>query len=160
MSTDFTTPELPAIGFVADMDTDDRRLLSSYGEFIPAHEGTVIIKQGDPQNSLFMVISGLLHVQSERDGRTTLLGRLRTGDMIGEINVFDPAKASATVVSVEFSQLWRINAEMLEDFLSESPVTAANLLIAICTQLSKRVRATNEKVAIAQDTISETMHWS
>ncbi len=159
MSVEKSNPELPAIGFVEDLEEEDRRLLSSYGEFIPAHEGSVVIKQGEPQNSLFLVITGLLHVQSEHDGRTTLLGRLRTGDMIGEINIFDPAAASATVAAVEFSQLWRIDKEMLEDFLSESPVTAANLLIHICTQLSKRVRATNEKVALAQEAISQSSHW-
>ena len=160
MATDFTTPELPALGFVSEMDKDERRLLSSYGEFLPAHPDSVVIKQGEPQNSLFLVISGLLHVQNERDGRTTLLGRLRAGDVIGEINIFDPAEASATVTAVEFSQLWRINKEMLEDFLSESPVTAANLLIRICTQLSKRLRATNEKVSLARETIQESMDWS
>ena len=142
------------------MDEDDRRLLSSYGEFIPAHPGTTIIKQGEPQDSLFLVISGLLHVQSENDGRATLLGRLRTGDMMGEINIFDPAKASATVSSVEFSQLWRIDKSMLEDFLGESPATAANLLIHICTQLSKRLRSTNEKVSLARETILDSNNWS
>lgn len=160
MSADFSTPELPAIGFVAEMDEDDRRLLGSYGEFVPAHPGTTVIKQGQPQDSLFLVISGLLHVQSESDGRTTLLGRLRTGDMIGEINIFDPAAASATVNSVEFSQLWRIDRAMLEDFLSESPATAANLLIHICTQLSKRLRATNEKVTLARETMQDSPIWS
>lgn len=160
MTKDFNTLELPSIGFVADMEEDDRRLLSSYGEFIPAHPNTVVIKQGEPQNSLFLVITGLLHVQSERDGRATLLGRLRTGDLIGEINVFDPAVASATVSAVEFSQLWRIDKEMLEEFLSESPVTAANLLVRICTQLSKRLRATNEKVSLARETIMDTVDWS
>ncbi len=160
MTTDFNATELPAIGIVADMEEDDRRLLSSYGEFVPAHPDSVVIKEGQPQNSLFLVITGLLHVQSEHDGRTTLLGRLRTGDVIGEINVFDPAEASATVVAVEFSQLWRIDKNMLEEFLSEHPVSAANLLIRICTQLSKRLRTTNEKLAMARDTMQDSMDWS
>lgn len=160
MSTDFKTPELPNIGFVSDMEEDDRRLLSSYGEFMPAHPETVVITQGKPQNSLYLVISGLLHVQSEFDGRTILLGRLRTGAVVGEINIFDPGEASATVVAVEFSQIWRIDKDMLEEFLSEHPVSAANLLIRICTQLSKRLRFTNEKLSMARDTMQESTDWS
>ncbi len=33
MTDDLTIPELPAIGLLADFEEENRRLLSSYGEF-------------------------------------------------------------------------------------------------------------------------------
>ena len=160
MSTELTKPELPAIGFVADMGAEERRLLSSYGEFIPAHKDTEVIRQGDPQDSLFLVIAGSLHVSAVVEGRTTLLGTLHTGDMLGEVNIFDPGKASATVSAIEFSQLWRIDRQMLEDFLNENPMEGEMVLIQICTQLSRRLRATNEKLALAQEAVAKSFTWS
>ncbi|MEM8955302.1 MAG: cyclic nucleotide-binding domain-containing protein [Verrucomicrobiota bacterium] len=160
MTDHLSRPELPNIGIVADMDEDERRLLSSYGEFLPGHKDSVIIQQGEPQNSLFLIISGLLHVHTEADGRKLLLGSLKAGDMLGEINIFDPAEASATVTAVEFSQIWRINRDMLEDFLNDYPAEGEILLIQICTQLSQRLRATNQKLADAQETNSQSSSWS
>jgi CRP/FNR family cyclic AMP-dependent transcriptional regulator len=156
MSDHLSRPELPNIGIVAELDEDERRLLSSYGEFLPGHKDTVIIKQGEPQDSLFLVISGLLHVHAETNGRSILLGSLHAGDMLGEVNIFDPGEASATVSAVEFSQIWRIDRQMLEDFLNDYPSEGELLLIQICTQLSKRLRATNQKVAAAQDAITQS----
>jgi CRP/FNR family cyclic AMP-dependent transcriptional regulator len=159
MSEHLSRPELPNIGIVAEMEEDERRLLGSYGEFLPAHKDTVVIKQGEPQNSLFLIISGLLHVHAETDDRSILLGALKAGDMLGEVNIFDPGEASATVSAVEFSQIWRIDRQMLEDFLNDYPSEGDLLLIQICTQLSKRLRATNQKVAAAQEAVSKSFSW-
>lgn len=144
-SSDFSTPELPAMGIMKPVGENDRRLLSSYGEFLPVQSGNILIEKGQEQNSLFFVISGMLHAIGKKNGRDVLLGRISPGETIGEINMFDPAKASATVKSVDFSQVWRIDRDALEDFMNESPLPAAHLLIGIATNLSRRLRATNER---------------
>lgn len=159
MAVEFNTPELPAIGFLAEFPDEDRRTLSSFGEFFPAHKDTHVIKQGDPQDSLYLVISGILHVHTVANGRDTLLGRALEGDVIGEVSIFDPGEASATVSAVEFSQIWRIDRPMLEDFLNENPELGNLLMVKIATQLSKRLRATNEKVITAQKAIGDFINW-
>jgi len=148
MSNQFSTPELPAKGIIEPLGDDDRLLLSSYGEFLPVHERQVLIEEGNPQNSLYYVISGTLHVSSLRSGRQVLLGRIGGGETIGEINIFHPGVASATVTAIEFSQVWRIDRESLEDFMNVSPLPASHLLIGIASTLSRRLRETNEKVAM------------
>jgi CRP-like cAMP-binding protein len=159
MSTEFNTPELPAIGFLAAMPQEDREILSSFGEFLPVHKDQDLITEGQPQDSLYFVISGLLHVHSNNQGRRTLLGSAKQGDVLGEISVFDPDDASANVTAVEFSQVWRINREMLEEVLNEYPSVGNLLLIQIATQLSRRMRATNKKVISAQQAIGDSIYW-
>ena len=148
MSDQFTTPELPAKGIIEPLGDDDRLLLSSYGEFLPVHERQVLIEEGNPQNSLYYVISGTLHVSSIRSGRQVLLARIGEGETIGEINIFHPGLASATVTAIEFSQVWRIDRTSLEEFMNVSPLPASHLLIGIASTLSRRLRETNEKVAL------------
>ena len=58
-------PEIPSIGIVAG-----RELLGNYGKFLPVHPGQTIIFEGKPQNCLFFIISGVLHVHTEVDERT------------------------------------------------------------------------------------------
>lgn len=148
MSSDFTTPELPAKGIIQPLGDDDRLLLSSYGEFLPVHDRQVLIEEGYQQNSLYFVIAGKLHASTLRSGRQVLLGRIEPGETIGEINIFHPGMASATVTALEFSQVWRIDRESLEEFMNVSPLPAAHLLIGIASTLSRRLRETNEKVAM------------
>ena len=149
MSSDFSTPQLPAMGLVEPLGDEDRLILSSYGEFLPVQPGQTLIEQGKEQNSLFLVISGNLHVIGQQDGRDIFLARIGPGESIGEVNMFDPADASATVKAVEFSQVWRIDRHMLEEFMNESPLPAAHLLIGISTMLSRRLRQTTEKFTIS-----------
>lgn len=147
MSNSFATPELPALGILTPLGDDDRRLLSSYGEFLPVQKDAHLIEEGMDQNSLFFVISGTLHASTMRSGHPVLLGKIVTGETIGEINLLDPSRASATVTAVEFSQVWQISRSSLEDFMNEYPLPAAHLLVGIGGTLARRLRDVNEKVA-------------
>jgi CRP-like cAMP-binding protein len=116
----------------------------------------VLIDEGHNQDALFMVVSGTFHVQTVVTGRAVLLGTLKAGDTIGEINMFDPGQASASVVSKSFSEIWRIDRSRLEQYLEAHPRTAARLLVNIATQLSKRLRKTNQKVAMAREAMLDS----
>lgn len=152
MSADFTQPELPSMGIISPLGDDDRRLLSSYGEFLPAQPGVTIIEEGQEQNFLYFIISGLLHATVQRAGRSTLLGRIRPGETLGEVNIFSGGTASASVAAVEYSQVWRIDLGSLEDYINVHPTPAAHLLIGIATTLSKRLRDTNDRLATVTST--------
>ncbi len=147
---------LPEMGFATDFDIEERTQLANFGEFISLADGEVLIDEGHTQDALFMVISGTFHVQTVVTGRPVLLGTLKTGDTVGEINMFDPGNASASVVSKSFSEIWRIDRARLEQYLEAHPRTAARLLVNVATQLSKRLRKTNEKVAMAREAMFES----
>jgi CRP/FNR family transcriptional regulator, cyclic AMP receptor protein len=147
---------LPEMGFATDFDIEERTQLGNFGEFLSLSDGEALIDEGHTQDALFMVISGTFHVQTVVTGRAVLLGTLKTGDTVGEINMFDPGNASASVVSKSFSEVWRIDRTRLEQYLEAHPRTAARLLVNVATQLSKRLRKTNEKVAMAREAMFES----
>ena len=146
MSDSLSTPELPAIGFASEISDEDRQIISSFGDFLPVHPGSNLIEQGEDQDALYFVLSGVLHANTLTDGRKTLLGRIGPGDLLGEVNIFDPSKASASVEAVEFSQVWKIGRQMFDEMINTEPAVASKVLVSIATQLSKRLRETNEKV--------------
>jgi CRP/FNR family cyclic AMP-dependent transcriptional regulator len=147
---------LPEMGFASEFDLEERTQLGNFGEFLSLADGEVLIDEGHNQDALFMVVSGTFHVQTVVTGRPVLLGTLKAGDTIGEINMFDPGQASASVVSKSFSEVWRIDRSRLEQYLEAHPRTAARLLVNIATQLSKRLRKTNQKVAMAREAMLDS----
>ena len=151
MMSDNTKPQLPALGFASELDETARAALESFGEFVTVNEGEHLIEEGQPQDSLFLVISGNFHVSTHATGRDVLLGQLKAGNTMGEVNIFDPGLASATVTAHSLSQAWKTDRSSLEQFFEENAESAARVLVGIATQLSKRLRKTNEKVAMARE---------
>jgi len=147
---DFTKPELPAIGILEKLEEEDRQLLSNYGEFLPLQEGDTLIVEGEPQESLYFVISGLLHAHTIEGEKRTLLGRISAGETLGEVNLFDPNTASANVTAKEFCQIWKADREDIEGFLKSYPEAAGQLLIGMMASVSQRIRKANARLSTTE----------
>jgi CRP/FNR family cyclic AMP-dependent transcriptional regulator len=146
MSDILSQPTLPTFSWIGHLKDDDRELLSSYGEFFPGHPGTVIIEEGAMQTEVFVVISGKLEVHAKQeDGSVALLAGIGPGETLGEISLFSPGPAAASVTAVEFSQLWRIADTSLMEFMEENPGAGNLLLRTIANSLAQRLRQMNPK---------------
>ncbi len=142
--------------FASGFDAGGRAKLGSFGEFLSLGDGDALIDEGNNQDALFLVVMGSFHMQTEVTGRSILLGTMKAGNTNGEVNVFDPINASASVVSKSISQVWKIVRARLEQYLEAHHRTAARFLVNNSTQLSKRLRKTNEKVAMAREAMLDS----
>ena len=147
MSETLSKPTLPTFSWIGHLKEDDRDLLSSYGQFFPGHPGNVIIEEGAQQTEVFVVISGKLEVRAKQeDGSEIVLAQVGPGETLGEISLFVPGPAAATVSAVEFSQLWRIADDDLIHFMEENPGAGNILLRTLASILAQRLRQMNPKV--------------
>ena len=85
-------PYLPVVGPVAALSEEDRDALSSYGDFHLASHGDLLIPQGESRGRLFFIISGVLHAVRRDADREVLLGAIRRGEWVGEVDLFDPCQ--------------------------------------------------------------------
>jgi len=146
MSDTLSKPSLPNFSWIGHLKDDDRDLLSSYGEFFPGHPGNVIIEEGAQQTEVVVVISGKLEVRAHQDdGSEIVLAQVGPGETLGEISLFNPGPAAATVTAVEFSQLWRINDSDLMHFMEENPGAGNVLLRTLASILAQRLRQMNPR---------------
>jgi CRP/FNR family cyclic AMP-dependent transcriptional regulator len=146
MSETLTRPTLPTFSWIGHLKQDDRELLSSYGEFFPGHPGNVIIHEGAMQTQVFVVITGKLEVRARQDDDSeVLLAQVGPGETLGEISLFCPGPAAATVTAVEFSQLWRIADADLMHFMEENPGAGNVLLRTLASILAQRLRQMNPR---------------
>lgn len=144
-------PELPRVSWVAGLRPDDVELLSSYGEFLPAQAGHVIITEGSNQNHLHVLVSGSLTIKRESDLGNLTVTRMEAGDIFGEVAVFDPGPASASVIAEDFCQVWRISRDELRQFMDDNPVAGNQMMIGLATTLAQRLRSTDPLTGAAGD---------
>lgn len=152
--------ELPAIGFLADVSSEHRSFLACFGKFHRPTEGDILIAEGEPQDSLYVILEGKLHIVSTASQRSLLLAALGPGDSIGEINLFDPGTASASAVVRSSALVWSLSRSELDAFLEADPTIGVAVLRGLLGQLSKRIRNMNEKLATAEKKSSLHDFWT
>jgi CRP-like cAMP-binding protein len=88
----------------------------------------VIISEGDPGSSLFVVIAGLLEA-SQRDAshRQRSVGRLVPGDVFGEVSLLTGAPRIATVTALTAVTLIEIDKQHLQPLFDADPEIIARL---------------------------------
>lgn len=111
--------------------------------------GEAIIIEGQPQDAWFIVIHGRLSVsQTIRGDMESVLAELGPGATFGELAVFHPGPASATVSAEERCVLWRVERAGMEQLASD-PDLAWDLL-----------RSMSGKVRMANARLAEAVRWS
>ena len=152
--------ELPAIGFLSALSCEHRAFLACFGKYLRLNSGDIFIKEGQDQESLYVILSGTVHILSHTDGRQVLLASLKKGDSIGEINLFDPAAASATAVARSSSLVWALSRNEFDAFQDADSTAGISVLRGLLRQVSKRIRSMNEKLATAEEKSSMHGFWA
>ena len=132
--------DLPAGRLLSDFSDEEQRILGSYGKILVFKQGDTVIREGQTQESLYFLAHGLLHAVHEVEDGSTPLGAIGPGEWFGEINIFDPHAASATVVASHESRVWRMSRSRLEEFLNDHPELGCQLLLSVGEVLSRRAR--------------------
>jgi CRP/FNR family cyclic AMP-dependent transcriptional regulator len=107
----------------------------------------MIVRQGDPSDSVFLVLSGSVAVFRDSAMRETILSLFAAGQIFGEMSVFDKnAVRSASVRAVTTSILGIFSREDFGAMVSRSPKMARELL----QLLADRLRSANESIENAR----------
>jgi CRP/FNR family cyclic AMP-dependent transcriptional regulator len=105
--------------------------------------GTNIIIADQPGEVVYMILNGTVKIHIEQsDGTDVILAILGPGDIVGEISLIDSAGRSASVITLEDSQLLWMGGETFQEFLRTIPAFAQNLVRI----LAGRVRLANELI--------------
>lgn len=107
--------------------------------------GEVLIQAGQPNQLLYLVLSGRLRVHLELDQDP--VGQLKAGEVAGEISLISGELTSAFVVADENSRVLVLDEETMWSLFDSSPL-ASNLLLLIAKRLygADRVLAKSERL--------------
>lgn len=121
------------------LNDDDLDWMISHGEKTEIAPGTVLIRQGQPIDSMFIILGGLFAVSTATNKE---LARLRCGDIVGEMSFLDSRPPSASVCAVEKSTALGIPKRTLSAKLESDMAFAARFYRALGVFLSDRLRST------------------
>lgn len=109
--------------------------------------GETLFVQGDIGRSLFILESGKLAIELEKDdGTRELVAEFGPGDAIGELALIDPEPRSATATATAETVVYEINGD---DFglLTQSMNPAAYKLVRQLTKIvCRRIRSVNHRI--------------
>jgi len=134
---------LPRSGILAFMDDEARERFGTYGQVIATTPGQVIIREGEANLNLYVVLGGTYKVSTAATGQEVHLDDVGPGDCLGEVAVFQPGVTSATVICSQPGQLWFIDVSHLQQFLIDWPHSGCAAVLGINTLLSRRLKRAN-----------------
>jgi CRP/FNR family cyclic AMP-dependent transcriptional regulator len=101
------------------------------------------MREGDPTDSLYIVISGRLKVtMGEADGKETILSIIGPGEFFGEMGLIDDNPRSASVIAIEPSELLAVTKRTFKKCLVEN----MELAMAVMRVLVRRLREADRKI--------------
>ncbi len=129
---------LSLCGLFADADAEGLGDLASELQLVSVKRGELLIRQGDPTNCMYTIVSGRLEVTALADeGGERYLGELGSGETVGETGLVDAQPSMSNVRAIRDTQLVRISARGFERLVREN----AEALNKIATILARRMRA-------------------
>ena len=97
-------------------------------------DGEILVKEGESDNHLHVVVSGVLAVakRSEPDGNWVILHGLMKGDTAGELAFMDGKPHYAALVATGSTRVFSLEREKLESLLDKNPHIVYRVMRAIC----------------------------
>lgn len=133
---------------LGQLSDEDAEWLSRAGrrERVPA--GTVLIRQGQPIDSMFILLSGQMSVVINGLGKVATLS---SGEIMGEMSLVDARPPSASVTAEENCVVLVVERAAINRKLAEDVGFAARFYKAIATFLSDRLRGTVQHLGYGED---------
>jgi CRP/FNR family transcriptional regulator, cyclic AMP receptor protein len=112
------------------------------------HRGDIIVREGEPGNRMFIIGSGTVEVVKYlAQSGETVLAVLKSRDFLGEMSIIECVARSASVRAVEDTLLFALKGIDLYHLFQRHPDQYAIVILNIARDISRRLRALDEKYA-------------
>lgn len=145
---------LRAVSILRDLTNSELEAFAGLLTVREVKSGERIFEEGTVVNHLYIVCDGVVHVRRLAQKREMLLGRLGVGKFFGEINLFDPGTATASIYAMKTpTRLAMVSYEELRNFMSSNPLTGYKIVSAMMGEVCQRLRQTSARLI-------NTIYWA
>ena len=110
--------------------------------------GEEIIKQGERQESIFIIRRGEASVELAATGSRAILASLGAGDICGDIAFLESGRATATVVAKDDEvEADEINSRELREVFEAFPRLASRFYLSLAVILAQLLKDTSRELA-------------
>jgi signal transduction histidine kinase len=127
--------ELRQVPLFADISEEDLEQLYKMAETVSIPAGQLVLREGDPGDSLYVVLDGELEVTKRQGDQDILLAIYKPGQFFGEMALLEQAPRSASVGTLQESRLMVISQAAFQTLLSCSPSAPLKILHTVTSRL-------------------------
>ena len=140
-------PKPIKVGFFRNLDDSLSENLFRSGNLVIKRKGDYLSVQGQPHSNMSLIIQGQVSVKISANGESLKVAKLGPGDVVGEMSIIDPKKASATACVIsQDAKLWQITGAEFNNFLNNDQVAGFSIMKELAKGLCKRLRTYNERM--------------
>ena len=137
---------LRRIKILAGLNDAQLERLTQFLELQAVTQWSVIVKQGEPGEAMFLILEGELRARTMSGGKETILATFGPGDFFGEMSLFDHGPRSADVVANVDGTVLKFSSTAFNRLVQEAPDLAAPFLQATARTMAARIRADNKRL--------------
>ena len=118
------SPDVPKSTLFEVLNPDERAALIKEMDLQQHGEGDVILSEGDPGDSMYVIAHGEVKVYTRGTttaGGNVYLAKLGEGDFFGEVSVLTGKPRTATITASKPTELLRLDKEKLDNALAKYP---------------------------------------
>src|SRR5262245_20416499 len=117
---------------------DDLASIAADASWFSVPGGSTLFKQHEPSDSLYLLLSGLLGAYAaDATGGEALIGRIGSGEVVGEMGCGTGEPRSATIRALRSSEVLRISRDHLERVAGRNP----EILMSLCRTVIGRMQS-------------------
>lgn len=139
--------KLKSIEIFEDLSVGELAAVASVIEEISFDSDEVVIKEGDPGDTLYFILEGEVTViKTEADGVEFNLDHISAGDHFGEMALFEEIPRTATIRTTKPCRMLFLHKQAFNEMVREYP----HIALKICKVFSKRIRKLHQRFSYQQ----------
>ena len=137
--------QLSEIEIMKNLTPPERRAIASMLRSVHVQPGDILCQEGEPGDSLYMIVRGEAEVRKGRKVLTTL----GSGEVFGEMSLLTGEPRSATVIALTRMKLYQLHKDYFNNALDVSP----RMTWALSRALARRLRSSTESRVAAEENV-------
>ena len=137
-----TAAQLQSVSLFQSLDETGLHALAGRARSRSLPAGRLVFKEGEPADSMYVVLAGSVKIYLEKGGKETLLDTKKAGEYFGEM-MLDYRPRSASIMTLEDSDFAVISRDDFQAFLRQHPQAAEQVilnLIRVTRGMNQRAR--------------------
>lgn len=123
------------------LSEDEWQMVIRNAQTIPFSKGEVLLKEGEVDDAVYIVVSGQVEVIGARAfGRVKRIATIDEGSVFGEVAFFDAKPRSASVRAINDGQVLRLSRKGFHQIAAWNPGLAQQFLFDLGSILAFRFR--------------------
>jgi signal-transduction protein with cAMP-binding, CBS, and nucleotidyltransferase domain len=147
-TVDISPEELRQFPVFSNLSYKQLQQLAALGYSFEVAPGKLVVKQGEPCDAIYFVLSGTLRVRLLVGVKNeTTLRRISGGEFFGEVGMFLQSTRTADVVADTRARLLRLSSYAFQKLIKETPELSAPLLFSLAATMAQHMAEDHQRSA-------------